>query len=129
LPVDKDGENGTERKLLLNGVIPAGYNLPGYIADEPKDEIEPLAFLEAASLNTWFYMHPDKVCGKEIMTSSREFPLTIKGTREDCERVFTQYFGKPGNDADVGKDTMRKRRAESARAMLELLELEMETFG
>jgi hypothetical protein len=28
-------------------------------------------------------MYPEKVCGKEVVTNSIEFPITIKGSKED----------------------------------------------
>ncbi|NVO09050.1 MAG: hypothetical protein HXX16_03720 [Bacteroidales bacterium] len=43
----------------------------------------PLTFTETCSFNTWFAMHHEKVAGKETITSSINFPLTIKGTKEE----------------------------------------------
>lgn len=48
----------------------------------------PLTFTELCSFNTWFAMHPEKVAGKEIVTTSINFPITIKGTKEDIERAI-----------------------------------------
>jgi hypothetical protein len=28
-------------------------------------------------------LYPEKVCGKEVVTTSIEFPITIKGSKED----------------------------------------------
>ena len=93
-PPDKPGEKGSNRKLLLYGVVPEGYDLERWMKDDVNaDESEPLDLVEGMTLDTWFYQHPGKVCGKEVLTTSREFPLTLKGTREDCERVFTHYLG------------------------------------
>jgi len=49
---------------------------------------EPLTFSEITRYNTWFAIHPDKVAGKEVVTSSRNFALSIEGTREDIERTI-----------------------------------------
>ena len=77
---------------------------------------EPLTFTELCSLNTWFKIHPEKVAGVENLTTSLHFPVTIKGNREDVERVLGAETTTP-NNLDL--------EAEAVMAMLELLELEM----
>jgi hypothetical protein len=44
---------------------------------------ETLSFFDLTRFNTWFTLYPEKVCGKEVVTTSIEFPITIKGTKED----------------------------------------------
>jgi hypothetical protein len=41
----------------------------------------PLSFTELCTFNTWFVLHPEKVCGVEKTTSSKEFPVTIQGDK------------------------------------------------
>ena len=41
----------------------------------------PLSFTELCTFNTWFVLHPEKVCGIEMTTSSKEFPVTIQGDK------------------------------------------------
>ena len=41
----------------------------------------PLSFTELCTFNTWFVMHPEKLCGIEKTTSSKEFPVTIQGDK------------------------------------------------
>jgi hypothetical protein len=41
----------------------------------------PLSFTELCTFNTWFALHPEKVCGIEKTTSSKEFPVTIQGDK------------------------------------------------
>ena len=41
----------------------------------------PLSFTELCTFNTWFVLHPEKVCGQEVVTSSKEFPVTIQGDK------------------------------------------------
>ncbi len=41
----------------------------------------PLSFTELCTFNTWFVLHPEKVCGIEKTTSSKEFPVTIQGDK------------------------------------------------
>jgi hypothetical protein len=49
----------------------------------------PLSFTELCSFNTWFAIHPEKVAGVESVTTSINFPVTIKGTREDIEKAIS----------------------------------------
>lgn len=123
-PPDKPGEKGSNRKLLLYGVVPSGYDLDRWMRDDVDgDDAEPLDMVESMTLDTWFYQYPGKVCGKEVLTTSREFPLTIKGTREDCERVFEQYLGPLGQRTTT---TQNDEEATAALALMQMLELEME---
>jgi hypothetical protein len=41
----------------------------------------PLSFTELCTFNTWFVLHPEKVCGQEVVTSSKEFPVAIQGDK------------------------------------------------
>lgn len=41
----------------------------------------PLSFTELCTFNTWFVLHPEKVCGQEVVTSSKEFSVTIQGDK------------------------------------------------
>jgi len=129
-PPDKPGEKGSNRKLLLYGVVPDGYDLKAWMDDDvDAEETGPLDLVESMTLDTWFYQHPDKVCGKEVLTSSREFPLTIKGTREDCERVFSKYFGPLRKATDLSQESANESgedEAQAALALMQMIELEME---
>ena len=49
----------------------------------------PPTFTELCSFNTWFAMHPEKIAGTEYITTSREFPLIIKGTKEDIIKTIS----------------------------------------
>jgi hypothetical protein len=79
-------EKGNDIILLRNGVFPEKFNedklIRGKMAENTFSN-EPLTFSELTRFNTWFALHPGKVCGKEIVTTSIEFPITIKGSRED----------------------------------------------
>ena len=39
-------------------------------------------------------MHPEKIAGTEIITTSYEFPITIKGTKEDIIKIVTPFPNK-----------------------------------
>ena len=53
-----------------------------------------LSFSELCTYNTWFQIHPEKVCGEEVFTSSRDFPITIKGNKETIEKTIRSSLGK-----------------------------------
>lgn len=127
-PPDKSGEKGSNRKLLLYGVVPSGFDLRSWMTDDVEaDDTEPLSLTESMTLDTWFFMHPEKVCGKETLTTSREFPLTISGTREDCEKVFEKFLGPLKSNPPVAAQPSSDTDAEAfaALAIMEMLELEM----
>jgi hypothetical protein len=92
--VERDEKN-PDRVLLRNGFIPE--NLQAKF-DEIRDNEylltfslnEPLTFVEIISFNTWFAMHPEKICGKETVTTSREFPISVKGTKEEIIQAISQ---------------------------------------
>lgn len=44
-------------------------------------------FVEITSNDTWFKKHPEKIAGVEYETTSRFFPIMVKGTKEDVLRV------------------------------------------
>ena len=54
----------------------------------------PLSLLEQCSFNNWFAMYPEKICGKEVITSSREFPLSIKGDKTWIENTINHALGE-----------------------------------
>lgn len=79
--------------LLRNGVIPE--NLKDELKElenTAEDSNEPLTFLEYTSYNTYFEIYPEKVLGKEVITTSREFPITIKGDAEIIEKKLYKQF-------------------------------------
>jgi len=81
----------------------------------------PLTFTELCSFNTWFAMHPEKIAGKELLTTSREFPIGIKGTKEDVIRVVGGTASKETNKNDQ-QNRIRIAKAK-AQAKIKLLKL------
>jgi len=68
--------------LLRNGVFPKDRDEKGLVeiyAKQKDYSNEPLSLTELCTFNTWFNVYPEKVCGEELVTTSREFPITIKG--------------------------------------------------
>jgi hypothetical protein len=79
-------EKGNDIILLRNGVFPEKFNEKELIRKKLAEKTfsnDALTFSELTRFNTWFAMYPGKVCGNEIVTTSIEFPITIKGSRED----------------------------------------------
>ena len=92
MPTEREGKN-SDRTFVRNCVIPEHLQkrFDEILDNEYKLTFalnEPLTFKELTSFNTWFVMHPEKVCGKEYTTSSREFPVMIKGTKEEIIRTI-----------------------------------------
>lgn len=97
---EKGGERTVKNNhsvLLRNGVVP----------DEMKDRydkafnehqqawlrsgnVQPLSFAEITRFNTWFEIYPEKVAGKEIITTSREFPISVKGSETNILMTITK---------------------------------------
>jgi hypothetical protein len=72
--------NDMQAALLRNGVF---YDQKA-IEQKAKSKQypqTPLSLTELCSFNTWFVLHPEKVCGIEKTTSSKEFPVTIQGDK------------------------------------------------
>ena len=82
--------------LLRNGVYPKDRDEESIVTVYMKQKDysnEPLSFSELCTFNTWFAWHSEKVCGKEEYTSSREFPITIKGTEFNIKSTLHHALG------------------------------------
>tara|TARA_R110001592_G_scaffold43005_1_gene139499 strand:- start:25899 stop:26339 length:441 start_codon:yes stop_codon:yes gene_type:complete len=76
---------------VRNGVFPEGFNEDEMVLLVEKDRDfsnEPLSTTELMTYGTYFHIHPEKICGQEVVSSSRDFPVSISGTREDVERAI-----------------------------------------
>lgn len=85
---------------LRNGAYPEDADPDGIELMVMKDQDfsnQPLSFTELITLNTWFELHPEKVCGQEVLTSSRDFPLTVKGDRKDVEKAIAKTLAQAAN--------------------------------
>jgi hypothetical protein len=74
------GASDMQAALLRNGV----YYDQNAIEEKAKSKQypqTPLSFTELCTFNTWFVLHPEKVCGLEVITTSKEFPVTIQGDK------------------------------------------------
>jgi hypothetical protein len=121
IPVSDEKNN--DRVLLRNGFIPEGLvaRFDELIAEQSQtrsaqENEPPLSFTELCSFNNWFAMHPEKIAGIEYVTTSREFPLMIKGTKEEI--IETVSMGLHDD-----KDKRLRIVQAQAKAKLKLLEL------
>jgi len=83
------GPRGKDLPLLRNGVLPPGVDEAQAVAQRQGSfPAHALGFAELCAFNTFFALYPEKVCGQEVLTSSREFPLTVKGSRQQVETAM-----------------------------------------
>ena len=75
------------KQILQNGYFP---DWESEYPVNPDTSDAPLTFLEVCSWDTFFTMFPEKVCGETVVTTSREFPLEVKATRDDVIRTVTK---------------------------------------
>ena len=117
----QDEEKNSPRELLKYGVIHP--DMEAEFHEELQYELhkehsnEPLSFTEICSFNTWFFMHPQKIAGEEIITSSREFPITIKGTQEQVIQTI-----KPTANSNTKRIRIIRDQAQAKLKLLQLLE-------
>ncbi len=82
--------------LLRNGVYPKDRDeesLVNVYLKQKDYSNEPLSFSELCTFNTWFARHPEKICGTEEYTTSREFPITINGGIVEIISTLTYALG------------------------------------
>lgn len=89
-----------------------------YFGKTDADNKTPLTFTELSSYNTWFYLHPEKIAGTEHLTTSREFPVNIKGSKEDIINTI-----KAGIKSNPDKEKRIRIAKAKAAAKLKLLEI------
>jgi hypothetical protein len=82
--------------LMRSGVFPPDRDENAMVEVYLKNRefpSEPLSFTELCTFNSWFSMHPEKICGVEKLSSSREFPITIEGDRKSVETTLGHALG------------------------------------
>jgi hypothetical protein len=93
--LSKSVEDNMNLVLVRSGVFPPDQDeqesINLYLRQNQYPDT-PLSFTELCTYNTWFQMHPDKVCGTEKITSSREFPVTIRGDRQTIEDAIGRFL-------------------------------------
>jgi hypothetical protein len=125
LDTNRDEKN-PERVIVRNGVFPERFSEKELIQQKLTNKNIPgqaLTFEEITRFNNWFAMHPEKVAGKEKITSSREFPISIVGTKEDILKTVKgrSSFAEASDDENFEFKLELKRK--SAKAKLKLLSI------
>jgi hypothetical protein len=77
-----------------------------------------LRFSEVTRYNSWFKLHPEKIAGEEVLTTSLQFPLTIKGSKEDILKMFNK-----------AQTTNKKPDMELARARARAMKMQLELLA
>jgi len=119
---DRDEKNN-HLVILRNGVIPGGFEkrLNSLIKEKQKDfSNSELSFDEITRFNTWFKIHPEKIAGTEVITSSIEFPIKIKGKEEDIIQTVTPSVVPDNKDKRI---RMAKAKAIARKRSLELMKI------
>ncbi len=124
IPVSDEKNN--DRVLLRNGFIPEKL-LPEFDKALAKHHqgwlrtksSQLLSFIELCSFNTWFAIHPEKIAGVEYVTTSREFPIMVKGTKEDIIETVSSGL----SDYKDNRVRIAKVQATAKLKLLELIKL------
>lgn len=105
LRTDLTSASPTQKKVLepllaqaRAGVFPEGFNSDEMVLLMEKRQTfskEPLSTAELLTLNTYFEIHRQKICGYQESTGARDFPFTIKGTREEIEATIDTSLATP----------------------------------
>lgn len=123
MPVSDEKNNN--RVLLRNGFIPGELSekfekkLAGQFQFYQTQNNDPLSFAEKCSFNTWFAMHPEKIAGIEFVTTSREFPITVRGTKDDIIQTISSGLYDKSNK----RIRIAKVQASAKLKILELIKL------
>ncbi len=118
LIINSDEENV---KFFRNGFFSKGFNEQKLVAAHQKTNKfsdSPLTFVELTSFSTFFAMHPENIAGIIVETSSRLFPLKVKGKIQDIEKLLKSG---PGAKTENNKVKILKLRARALKLKLELL--------
>lgn len=124
LPTERTHKN-TDRKLLVSyGHIPENLvaEVEHLIAQNPSTDNSALSFQEISSYNTFFVQHPEKVAGKEIVTTSIHFPIKIVATKEEVQQMIRTAIQTHPNDRER-KKKMAIAKARALKIKLALLQI------
>lgn len=124
--VDREEKNN-DRIVLRNGIFPEGFDEEKLVTAKLKNHIfsnTTLDFFELTRYNTWFALYPKKIAGKEYVTSSNEFPISVKGKREDIINMIKTDL-KSKNETNDNQDFMFKisLKRKRAKSKLKLMRL------
>lgn len=114
-------KNGKEKKSLQNGFVPESIkkDFQKWIDENKVSDDKPLSFSEITTYSTWFDMHPEKVAGEMIESTSLYFPVKVKGNRNDVEKLFENSI----IEDSVDEIELMEMEAEALIIKLKLLKL------
>lgn len=94
---DTDDKHNPRSLLKMGYVHPEiDYEFTAKTAQFGVSQSEtPLTFTELTNYSTWFYIHPEKICGKEEVTTSRDFPIRIKGNEQTVKDAISATLTSP----------------------------------
>lgn len=129
---------GSKESDILRSALRMGFEQPYMTAnnhsfDDSDESQQPLSQYELLNYNTWFYLHPEKQAGKELTTTSREFPVQLKGNEADIRIVLEAglqsgpspflQVNTTSSDEITMKLKLKKRKAQAMKMRLSLLAL------
>ncbi len=129
--IEEKGGDRSEKNnfsvLLRNGIVPLELkdrydeayrqHLKAWVQSGNE---QPLSFSEITRFNTWFLIHPEKVAGKETITTSREFPISVKGTETDILKIVNRTIQSKPN---ISRARIVRAKAEAKLKLLNLLKV------
>lgn len=113
-----------EYALLRNGYLDEQKFSKDIQKRAKEQSNKPLDFMELCRFSTWFSMHPEKIAGTEHIASSQMFPIKVKGTKQDVQRMFAKEL-KKGNKKGGKKESKNKESEAVALAIALQIELEL----
>ncbi len=91
-----------EKRLLANGFIKDIKHFEKNIKSYEKDVTnKPLSFAEITSFSTWFAMHPEKMAGVESESTSKSFPVKLKGNRTDIDKMINKALQSNTSESET----------------------------
>lgn len=111
--IEERGGDRTERNnhsvLLRNGIVPEALQNRYDKAFKTHQQAwlrsgnkQGLSFSDLTRFNNWFVMHPEKVAGEEKIMTSREFPISIKGSEKDIKQTINRTLRNKKTEAPSG---------------------------
>lgn len=109
-----------ETTVLRNGVFPESIDEDSLVKDYLKENSvysSKLSFLELCRFNSFFSLNPKKIAGKILITSSREFPISVKGSKKDIVSTIEKTLSSSDFEFKL------KLKKQKAKAKLKLLSI------
>jgi len=89
---------------LRSGVYPDDVNpdeIKLMVMKDGKFSNDTLTTTELMTFNTYFELYPEKIAGQQVVTSSRDFPVSVIGTRADVESAIDKTLAQKRLDLEA----------------------------